>query len=58
MTAYPFTPADAESLKQERNNPVQFNPVKDFSQGFADENLPSIAFEHMVNHQDFIPDET
>ena len=58
MTAYPFTPADAENLKQERNNPVQFNPVKDFSQGFADENLPSIAFEHMVNHQDFIPDET
>ena len=57
MTAFPFTPADAESLRKERANPIQYSPIKDFQQGFASENLPAMAIDYYFNHQDFVPDE-
>ncbi len=57
MTAFPFKPSDAESLKQERNTPIEYSPYVDFQQGFASENLTSMAVDYYVNHQDFVPDE-
>ena len=32
MTALPFTPSDAESLRKQQDNPIQFKPYTDFQQ--------------------------
>ena len=53
MTAYAFTPSDAAALAKEKDKPIEFNPITDFTSGFAEENLPTIAFNYMVNNQDF-----
>ena len=53
MTAFPFTPKEAEQQAVERETPVKFNLVSDFTSGFAEENLSTIAINYMVNHQDF-----
>jgi len=57
MTAYAFTPSDAAALAKEKDTPVEFNPITDFTSGFAEENLPTIAFNYMVNNQDFPEEE-
>jgi hypothetical protein len=57
MTAFPFRPSDAESLKEQRNTPIEYSPYADFQQGFASENLTSMTVDYLVNHQDFVPDE-
>jgi hypothetical protein len=48
MTAFPFKPSDAESLKQERNTPIEYSPYVDFQQGFASENLTSMAVDYLL----------
>ena len=53
MTAFPFTPKEAEQQAVERETPVKFNLVSDFTSGFAEENFSTIAINYMVNHQDF-----
>ena len=58
MTAYPFTPSDAKSLAEQRENPVQFDVIKDFADGFSTENLPTMAVDYLLNKQDFPADET
>jgi len=57
MTAYAFTPSDAAALAKEKDTPLEFNPITDFTSGFAEENLPTIAFNYMVNNQDFPEEE-
>ena len=56
MTAYPFTPSDAEERIKESIKPVEFK-FSDFGTGFMDENLPAIAIDYLMNHQDFPADE-
>ena len=46
MTAYPFTPSDAEERIKESIEPVQFK-FSDFGTGFMDENLPAIAIDYL-----------
>ena len=49
MTAYPFTPSDAEERIKESIKPVEFK-FSDFGTGFMDENLPAIAIDYLMNH--------
>ena len=58
MTAFPFRPSDAKSLAEQRENPIQFNVIKDFADGFASENLPTMAIDYLLNKQDFPEDKT
>ena len=51
MTAFPFTPSDAKSLAEQRENPVQFDVIKDFADGFSTENLPTMAVDYLLNKQ-------
>ena len=51
MTAYPFTPSDAEERIKESIKPVEFK-FSDFGTGFMDENLPAIAIDYLMNHQE------
>ena len=58
MTAFPFRPSDAKSLAEQRENPIQFDVIKDFADGFASENLPTMAIDYLLNKQDFPEDKT
>ena len=33
MTAFPFRHSDAKSLAEQRENPIQFDVIKDFADG-------------------------
>ena len=49
MTAYPFTPSDAEERIKESIKPVEFK-YRDFGTGFMDENLPAIAIDYFLDY--------
>ena len=54
MIAYPITPQDITKQREEALKPVEYK-VSDFLSGFKEENLPYIAYDYMVNNQDFKP---
>ena len=56
MTAYPYTPKQAEQRIEEETKDINFR-VSDFATGFREENLPAIAIDYLLNKQDFPEDE-
>ena len=56
MIQYPITPQEEQKIFEEKQKPVEYN-FSDFGTGFADENLPAIAINYMLENQDFPPDE-
>ena len=54
MIAYPITPQDITKQREEALKPVEYK-ISDFLSGFKEENLPYIAYDYMVNNQDFKP---
>ena len=57
MTAYPFTPSDAEEQNKEESI-TMLMLLKILADGFATENLPTMAIDYLMNKQDFPEDET
>jgi hypothetical protein len=56
MVAFPYTPDQAEQVYQQETKPVEYR-ISDFNTGFKEENLPTMAVNYLLNHQDFPADE-
>jgi len=50
MTAYPYTPKQAEQRIEEETKDINFR-ISDFATGFREENLPAIAIDYLINKQ-------